>query len=392
MEISDLVYIDTTGYHYADYPTFRQYFVEKYQAIYGADVYLEDDSQDGQWISVMAQSAYDLAAQGGATYNSFSPSSAQGVGLSRVVKINGLERQDPSSSTVTVSIGGTAGTVITNGIVQDTLDQKWDLPATVTIPGGGTIDVVATAQEEGDITAAIGTVTTIFTPTLGWQTVTNAAAATPGSAVETDAELRVRQTISVANPSQTVFDGSVGAVANVEDVTKVRGYENDSDITDGNGLPEHSVCHVVAGGDDTEIAEAILLHKTPGTDTYGDTTELVYDAHEMPINISFQRAVTASITVEVNLTAGVGWSDDYETLIKAAIAEVINAGRIGDDVLLTKLYAPAYLNGAAAGQTYDIDSIELEKNGGGFNPTNVTLDFDENPVCDPDTDITINVT
>lgn len=389
MSITDLVFIDSTGYHYADYPTFRQYFVEKYQAIYGADVYLEDDSQDGQYLSVEAQAAYDSAAQGAAVYNSFSPASAQGVGLSRVVKINGIEREIPSFSTAVVTIVGQNGTVITNGVVQDTLLQKWDLPALVTIPGGGTIDVTATSQVVGAVTADASTITTIFTPTQGWQTVNNVSAATPGAPVESDANLRIRQAASVANPSLTVFDGTIGAVENVTGVTKARGYENDTDITDGNGIPSHSICMVVAGGNTTEIANAIELHKTPGTGTFGDTSTLVYDAHDVPILIKFQRAVTATITVEVTIGVNAGWSEDFVPLIQAAVAAVINAGQIGDTILITKLFAPAYLNGAPAGQTYDVATIEIQKNGGGFFATNIDLDFDENPVCDPDTDVTI---
>ena len=221
MLITDLVYIDATGYHYADYPTFRQYYVEKLQEIYGADVYLEDDSQDGQWVSVRAQAAYNSAVQGAAAYNSYPPSSAQGTGLSRNVRINGIERQAPSYSTAIVTLVGVVGTVITNGVVKDTLEQKWDLPVSVTIPAEGTIDVTATAQEIGDVTADASTITTIFTPTQGWQTVTNGDAATPGAPVESDAALRLRQAQSVALPSLTVFQGTLGAVANVTGVTKL---------------------------------------------------------------------------------------------------------------------------------------------------------------------------
>lgn len=392
MEITDLVYIDVDGYHYADYPTFRQYFVEKYQGIYGADVYLDDDSQDGQWISVQAQATFDSAAQGAATYNSFSPAGARGVGLSRVVKINGLERQVPSYSTVTVTIVGTVGTVISNGVVADTLDQKWNLPVTVTIPGAGTINVVATARELGDLAAAIGTVTTIFTPTQGWQTVNNAAAATPGAAVEEDSTLRARQALSVANPSLTVLDGTTGAIAAVIGVTKVKVYENDTDATDGNGITEHSICAVVGGGADAAVAAAIQVHKTPGTGTFGDTTVTVYDSHGMPLDIKFQRAVTATIGARITLAAGQGWSSDYELLIQTAVADAISEGEIGDTVLLTKLYAPAYLNGSAPGQTYVIATLELKKNGGAYGTTNITLDFDELPFCDEATDVEIVVT
>lgn len=392
MALSDLAFIDDTGYHLADYPAFLAYYQDQYRAIYGADVDLNSDTQDGQWVAVEAKAAYDSAALGQSVYNSFSPSSAKGVGLSRVVKINGLKRHVPSFSTVTLTVVGSSGTVINNGVAQDTINQKWLLPTVVTIPGGGTINVTATAELVGFVTADVATVTKIFTNTLGWQTVNNAAAAIPGAPVETDAQLRARQTVSTADPSLTVLDGTVGGVSNLTGVTKVRAYENDTDITDANTLPPHSISLVVAGGDDVAVAQEILLHKTPGTNTYGTTSELVYDAHGMPVNISFYRPTVATISVQLTIASGVGWSNDFVPLIEAAMAAVINAGKIGDTVLITKLFAPAYLNGAPPGLTYSIVSLQIEKNGGGFGTINIPLSFNEEAVCDPDTDITVIVT
>ncbi len=392
MDFSDLVYIDDTGYHYPDYPTILAWLKGKYQAIYGPDVYLEADSQDGQWVADIAKALYDTATRGASTFNSFTPLGAQGVGLARLVKINGLRKKIASFSTVTVSVGGTVGTVITNGVAQDTLGQLWSLPATVTIPGGGTIDVVATAQQIGFVTAAMSTVTKIFTPTLGWQTVTNAAAATPGAPIETDAQLRIRQSQSTALPSQTVFDGMVGAVQNVAGVVKARGYENDTGSTDANGILAHTTSIVVDGGADLDIANAILEHKTPGSGTQGATTVLVHDAHGMPINIKFQRVVTATIQVTVTGTALTGWSTDFIPLIQQAVADFINAGNIGDTIIYTKLFPVSYLPGNPAGLTYDISAITAGKNGGGQSAANVTLTYDENPVCVAASDVTVTIT
>ncbi len=391
MQITDLVYIDTTGYHFEDYPAFLSWLQDQYRAIYGADVYLESDSQDGQFLAVIAKALYDTAALGGSVYNSFSPVTAQGVGLSRNVKINGLDRRSPTHSVVDVLVVGQSGTVITGGIAVDTLEQKWDLPTT-TIPGGGSITVTAVAQEEGDISAEANTVNRIFTPTLGWQTVNNVAAATPGAAVETDAELRVRQAQSTANPSLTVFDGTIGGVSNLAGVLKTRGYENDTDSTDGNSIPPHSICVVVSGGDAVEIAQEIALHKTPGTGTHGSTTELVYDAHGMPLNIHFQRPTPVTITADITIATNEGWSSDYEDLIKQAVADVINAGQIGDTVLITKLFAPAYLTGTPASSTFDIATLLIGRDMDPPSNINIDLDFDEEPVCDPATDITVNIT
>lgn len=392
MGITDLVFIDSTGYHFADYPTFLAWLQDQYRSIYGADVYLEADSQDGQFVAIVAKALYDTAALGASIYNSFSPVTAQGVGLARLVKINGLTKRVATHSTADLVVVGQAGTTITNGVATDALEQKWNLPVSVTIPGPGTVTVTATAVDEGALSAAADTITTIFTPTLGWQTVNNPAPATPGEPVEIDAELRARQTVSVANPSLTVMDGTVGSVANLAGVTKVRGYENDSGITDGNGVPAHSISLVVLGGDSVEIAEDIALHKTPGTGTAGDTSETVVDAHGMPLVIRFQRATDATIGVQVTVAAGGGWSTDYEALIQDAVAALISAGNIGDTVLFTKLFAPAYLFGTPPGLTYSVASIEINKNGGSFSAANVALAYDENPVCDPSVDVEIIVT
>ena len=389
MDVTDLVYIDSTGYHFSDYPTFLLWVQQQYQNVYGADVYLGSDSQDGQWTAILAQALYDTAALGSAVYNSFAPSTAQGIGLSRLVKINGLSRELPSYSTVQLTLIGTSGTVITNGIAVDVLNQQWLLPASVTIPTGGTITVTATAQNVGAVTADPNTINTIFTPTRGWQSVNNSGAATPGAPVESDAALRVRQSISTSIPAQTVFDATLGAVGNLPGVTDVQGYENDTDTTDGNGLPPHSICVVVSGGTSEEICQTILDYKTPGTNTHGNTTLLVYDQRGLPLYISYQTSVAAEIGVEIVITEGTGWSDDYIAEIQQSVAAAINGNGIGNPILYTTLFLPAYLNGTAPANAYTIVSIEINKNGGSFASANITLDFDEQPVCNPDTDISI---
>lgn len=90
MSISNLVWVDNEGYHYSDYPTVLEYFKSQYRAIYGADTYLEDDSQDGQWIAIIATAVYDAMSLGAAVYNSFSPATSLRDALARNVKINGL--------------------------------------------------------------------------------------------------------------------------------------------------------------------------------------------------------------------------------------------------------------------------------------------------------------
>lgn len=391
MAIADLIYVDATGFHYPDYPTVLQYLTDEYKAIYGADTYLAPDSQDGQWLAIQALAIFDTMQVAASVYASFSPLTAQADALSRNVKINGIRRRAATYSTADLLIIGTAGTVIANGQAEDTLSQKWNLPASVTIPPGGSITVTATAVDIGAITAAANTINKIATPTLGWQSVDNAAAATVGDPVETDAELRRRQTFSTALPSLTVLDGTIGAVASVPGVTRFRGYENDSDVTDANGIPAHSIAIVAKGGDQQAIGDAIAIKKTPGTGTYGTTTVTTYDQYGLPNLIDFFRPTVATIGVEVTIQALTGYTTGFADLIAAAVAASIQALEIGDDVLITKLYVPANLPGQAAGATFDITQLRIKKNAGAFGTSNLTLAFNEVAGCDPAVDVTVIV-
>lgn len=381
MAISDMFYIGESGLVYPDYPTVLALLQAEYRAIYGADTYLEADSQDGQWVAIMALAIFDTMQVASAVYNSFSPATAQADALSRNVKINGIHRLVATYSTVDLLITGQAGTIITGGVAQDTLEQKWLLPATVTIPVSGQVTVTATAEKAGATAAPAGSVTKIFNPTVGWQSVTNPAAAVEGDPVETDAQLRRRQSQSTMIPSLSVMEGIVGAVASLTGVSRYRGYENDTATTNADGLPAHSISLVVDGGDSTAIANAIAAKKTAGTGTYGTTSVTVYDQYNVPSVIKFFRPTDATISVEVSMTALAGYLSTTGDAIKAAIVEYLNALDIGDDVLITKLYTPANLNNNALSATYNVTQIRIKKNAGTFGTSNITLAFNEIAKC-----------
>jgi uncharacterized phage protein gp47/JayE len=371
------VYIDATGFHYADYPTVLAYIQDQYRTIYGQDVYLEADSQDGQWIAVQAQAMYDLMQVMALVYSSFSPITAIGDALSRNVQINGISRRVATYSTADLRIIGTHGTQILNGVAEDSAGIKWRLPATVTIPSGGEITVTATAETIGAITAGANTINKIATPTLGWQSVNNLSAATVGVAVESDGELRIRQAQSTMIPSQTVMDGIMGAVQSLAGVTRARGYQNASNGTDGNGIPAHNISIVAEGGTTQSIANVIALKKPPGIPTYGTTSATTYDQQGVPNIINFFRPTVATISIEVSITAGIGYVASMIDDIKAALVAYIATLKIGGDIYLTKLFVPANLLNQVSVQTFDVTQIRIKKNSGSWVTSNITLAFNE---------------
>lgn len=172
-----------------------------------------------------------------------------------------MSRHRSTQSVCDVELIGQVGTVIKKGMVRDVQGYSWRLPDTVTIGTHGTATVTATCQTQGSITAAVGDIAEIGTPTRGWQKVINHSVATPGRTIETDAELRIRQRKSVALPSRTVLDGMLGAISLIPGVSRLRGFENDTGQTNEYGIPGHTIAIIVDGGDAMTIARTIALKK-----------------------------------------------------------------------------------------------------------------------------------
>jgi len=382
--------ITADGISSPPYADILQSLQASFQSIYGTDSYIDPDSQDGQLLAIFAKAQHDSNLKTIAAYNNYSPATSYGVGLSNQVKINGIARGVPSASQVLLTVTGQVGRIINDGVASDEAGNRWLLPAVVTIPPAGFILVTATSAQEGAIEAPVGTITRILTPTLGWQTVTNSAEASPGAPVELDGSLRQRQAVSVALPSKTVLAGIKGAVAAVTGVTGVEVYENDTNATDSNGLPEHSIAVVATGGNVDAIAAAIYLKKTPGAYTYGTTAVEVVDAYGIVNTIRFFITTPIDVIAEITVRALAGYSTAVADQIKTSVAAYINALGIGKRVDLGRLYMPAQLNGAPGFETYEVNAIEIAESPGPVAPTDLTIAFNERAVADV-ADITVTV-
>lgn len=383
-------YVDATGIHAPTYQQIVAYLVNAHETIYGSDIVVEPATQDGQLIGIFSLALADTNNACIAVYNSFSPSTAQGVGLSSVVKINGMARKLPSNSQVDLRVVGIAGTEIYDGVAADGAGSQWNLPAYVLIPPAGEITVLALAATLGAIPALPNTIIRIATPTYGWQTVSNPDAASLGAPVENDAQLRIRQAQSTMLPSQTVLDGIVGGVASLPGVVKYRGYENDTGCTDAiTTLPPHSICMVVLGGDPIAICQTILNKKTPGCYTYGDVRETVLDVYNIAHDIGFFIPDPIPISVAITIMALPGYSTTIGNGIITAIAAFINALPIGVDVVWSKLMMPANLCAMApdmpanATATFIITSMTIGLDAFSLAMQDIPIAFDEMATCDP---------
>jgi hypothetical protein len=194
----------------------------------------------------------------------------------------------------------------------------------------------------------------------------------------------VRQASSTALPSLTVLDGMVGAVEGVPGVTRTAAYENDTNVTDTNGIQAHTVAFVVEGGDAVAIANAIAAKKTPGGGTYGTTTVTVTDVYGIPHPINFFRPTPQAITVAVSMKALSGYSSATGAAVQQAISDYINSVAIGGGsagaVEWDSCIAAA--KNVAGGNTFKITSLTLTGPGGVGTP-DVSLAFNQSATATP---------
>jgi hypothetical protein len=354
--------ISDTGILGSDYSDILQQLKIIYFSIYGSDCVLDDDSQDGQFLAVIAQAIFDCGGAAIDVFNSFSPLNARGVGLSSLVKLNGLRRLVATNSQCVVTLTGVVGTPIVNGLIGDNqnLNTQWSLPALVTIGLDGTVTVTATATTAGATPASADTLVEILTPTMGWQTVTNGAnVASPGLPVEKDSVLRARQSKSTALPAMTILEGVFAAVDAVSGVDDLATYQNDDDVVDADGQPPHSMTVVVRGGDVNQVASAIALKKAPGTRTNGTTSVLVVDNKGVPNLIRFYELSIVRLTMHITIHPLTGYVSTTGDSLKQAVADFVNNSLIiGEDSYQSRLYTPANLTGTGLGATYVVVTIE----------------------------------
>lgn len=321
------------------YDEVLEYYQDKAREIFGPDVNLDADTQDGQLIAIFALALSEVNAQAIALYSQFSPATASGAGLDAVVKQNGLARHTATHSTADVRLVGQAGTIIENGRVKDDAGNAWNLPARVSIPLSGEVTVTATCEAEGAVQARAGAISTIATPTLGWQSAESVSDAAVGAAVESDAELRARQSVSTMQAGSALWDALLGAVEQIEGVQSVAGKHNDTGEVSADGIPAHSIAVVAEGGDAQEIAETIFRKKSMGVSTYGAVESQVIDTMQNIYTVRFSRPTPLRITAALEVRATDTWRTTEQDDIKNRLISYMEGLSVGESVNAGKCVA-----------------------------------------------------
>lgn len=232
--------------------------------------------------------------------------------------------------------------------------------------------VAVEATEAGPIEQAPNTITTIITPILGWDSVTNPQEASVGRYEETDEELRLRWRNTKFQFATNIVESLYSAIFSLEGVSNAVIYENDTDVIDENGVLPHSFLTLVDGGLSSDVATAIWRNRPTGIRSQGNTSVDILDSFGYVRTINFSRPTEVQVYIEINLETNNRFPEDGEHKIQEALISYINGLTINDDVVYSRLYTP--INSVVGHQ---VNSLRIGTDPGNLGFSNIITNFDE---------------
>lgn len=279
----------------------------------------------GQLNRIEARAIRLLEEAIAAFVNAIDPDSASGDALLRLCALTGTIREPSSASRVEVVCDLDAGTYLAGELTAYPTGRPEDGFANLqaVTSAGGHVPVIFQATATGPVQAAANTLV-IAAAVSGWHSIVSHPDATPGANVESEAALRARRNQEVAAPGSSSLEGiEADLTQNVPLIETATVYENVGDVTDGNGVPPHSIEAIVYGpdpattDDNDQVAAQIFASVAAGIGTHGNTTRNVTDSQGQIHAISFSRPVDVDVDVDVTATVGATYAGDAE--LEAAI-------------------------------------------------------------------------
>lgn len=314
----------------------RADFVSGYQDIYGTDINLDSNTQDGQLIDIYTQMATDNRELIRELYNTGDPDLCRGKIQDVRYRINNLFRKGGSFTIVPITL------VITETVTLQGLDANYNnVDATAygfSDDSGNNYYLIDTetftqgtytrsfrASQIGNIEPIIGTITNPITIVKGVKSgINESAPISIGVNQETDEEFSDRRQRSTEDRSQNSTDAMRSQLLDLEGVTDAfvydHDYENYPDGDDSDGIPLHYIWAIVEGGANTDIATVIYAN-SGGSGTKGEITVPVPTSSGQIFTAHFDRVVGIPLYIRFDLQETVKDTLFDMNAIKEYIAE-----------------------------------------------------------------------
>lgn len=307
----------------------------EWRDVFGQDLNVSADTPQGVMITAEVAARSGVARNNAELANQINPNLAGGVFLDALCGLFFLERRAATRGEIPgVVLSGVAGTIIPQGSrARDTLGNLWASVGNVQLGSAGSATVTFRAEEPGPHMVAPGELVDIVDNVLGWEQISNPAAAIPGEDEQSDDSLRRLRNRTLARQGISSVPAQISALYDVPGAHSLTYRENIANTTqtiDGVVMPPHSVFACVYGGTNTDIAFALLDNKTVGAQWVGSvTTNVVEPASGQTYAVKFSRPTVRPILARVTVRQGNSVTDPA-MVIPGAVVDYANGVMPGE--------------------------------------------------------------
>lgn len=345
---------------------------------------LSTEQPQGQINGIFADALGELWELAQAVFHGYDPDAAEDQQLGNLGKLTGTARRAASFSEVDLDCELQDGTELVSGThfaaIDGNEDVRWTPLEDFTAPSDGTHPVRFRAENTGPINAGVGTITVIATSVVGWSSVTNPLAATPGRPVDSDATLRSRREESLTATGSATVDAVSADLLENDDVVSATTFENTGATVDADGRPPGSIEPVLYDAGlvaNDDIAQIIWDSRAGGIRTHGSESGTATDANGDPHTVRFSRASAVSIWLEFDITVDGDYAGD--AAFKDHITTEANKLNQDDDVIASFIRSlPFGVSGVV-----DVTGLRLGFAAGPTNEANLVITFREIARFDP---------
>lgn len=286
--INNLVQLSAGGLICADFTQIKAALIDRYRAIYGSDIDIDDTTADGVFINNIGLAINNILRSFEVFYQNLDVKNASGPYLDILCALTNITRKPATNSNTTLELeyfGDDEVTYLIDDLIFiDKAGLEWKMTSNLTFSTKNEKkSVYVECVESGPITAPVGWINSTLevSPLIGIKQTT---AANVGNDVESDVALRSRQQRAGSGAGITVLDGLSSAllsISGIEDVY-IRNEPDDTPLSSGSPDPTtladettqygHSIYVVIrqAAGitiDDSTVGELIYSKLTPGIST-----------------------------------------------------------------------------------------------------------------------------
>lgn len=332
--MADYNFVSSRGVVVPDTATLRAQVEAEWREAFGQDLDMSPDTPQGVMVTAEVEARDAVARNNAEVANQINPDIASGIWLDAIWRLTGGYRRPATPSLLQgVEFGGQPGTLIPAGseaVVADS-GERFATVADITLDGAGVATGDMQSVNIGRIACPVGALDTIATTVLGWETVNNPVAAIVGTDEESDFASRQRRRNTLALQGISLSEAVTSRLYAVDGVRSLVFRENifpTSEVIDGITLAPQSIYACVSGGDDADIAQALLETKTAGAAWNGSVLVNVIDPFSgQTYPVRFERPTPVLLYIRVTVRAT---PLDAESLVRNAIINYSNGLNDGE--------------------------------------------------------------